>query len=354
MRHKSAASAVSTLLEARNPSTCIAQKHTSVLLQECMEALNLRSNLCYVDGTLGLGGHSEAMLSVLTQLGGGVVVGVDQDTQALALATERLHHLQCPASVRFLPVHANYSELPSQWERLYTQPALGIPERIEGGLLLDLGVSSMQLDEAERGFSFLRSGPLDMRMNASLSTLPTAADIVNTWEESALADCFFLYGEEQFSRSIARAIVHDRQTTPWTDTLALAQLIERVYYSQQKKRQKKQEQKHPATRVFQALRIAVNGELTHLEATLKALPQLMAPQSRVAIMTFHSLEDRLVKQYFKLWCTSFEPSPHYPDEPPARVAIAKAISKKPYLATAEELAVNPRSRSAKLRVIEFL
>ncbi|MFM7389118.1 MAG: 16S rRNA (cytosine(1402)-N(4))-methyltransferase RsmH [Vampirovibrionales bacterium] len=335
----------------------IASLHTSVMLQECLAFLHLSAGRVYVDGTLGLGGHSLAISEVLSTLGGGILIGVDQDPTALALATQRIQEKtradSAATPARFLPIASNYSTLALQWQQLRsTEPSL--PERVNGGLLLDLGVSSMQLDQAERGFSFMRSGPLDMRMNPQDNTLATAAEILNTWDETALADCFFLYGEEQFSRSIARAIVNDRQQAPWKETLPLAQLIERVYRSQQRKRGKKQEGKHPATRVFQALRIAVNGELNHLQALLTSLPSLMASGSRVVILTFHSLEDRLVKQQFKQWATRFTPNPYYPDEPPAQEPIVKLISKKAVLPTPEEIERNPRSRSVKLRVVEFL
>lgn len=324
-----------------------AEKHCSVMLEACLEALNPREGCQYVDATLGMGGHTDALLRRLAALGGGSVLGGDQDAAARGLASLRVAESAALAGNRFELFAGNYSELPNFWLSTHGET------RIDGGLILDLGVSSMQLDEAERGFSFQRNGPLDMRMNPE-AAIPTAADLLNTWSEAELAECFFRYGEENYGYPIARAIVQDRTATPWQETLPLAGLIERVYRSQQRKKGRKQEGKHPATRVFQALRIAVNAELSHLEACLGGLPRIMGSGSRLAILTFHSLEDRIIKQQFKLWTTSHTPCAYFPDETPARTAIAKAITKKPLEASAEELDKNPRSRSAKLRVIEFL
>ncbi len=328
----------------------ISNKHVPVLLPEVLAGLNLHVGKTYVDGTLGLGGHSQALLECLHGLGerSPQWVGVDQDTQALGMAQKRL----APTLDRFDEttrthfVESNYSQIPQ------TLADLGITG-IDGGLLLDLGVSSFQLDTAERGFSFMRSGPLDMRMNPTDETTPTAADLLNTASQEALIRIFEDYGEEKFAFPIAKAIVEDRAHTPWQDTLTLAHLVERIYRLKQKSGRLK-EAKHPATRVFQALRMAVNGELDHLDALLHALPDLMQPQSRVAVITFHSLEDRRVKQQFKPWLQGCICPPQFPICTCESTPLFKAVNRKALEAGHLETERNPRSRSAKLRVYERL
>jgi len=332
------------------PSCDAAKRHAPVLLTECLTGLNIHPDKLYVDGTLGMGGHSEAILNALAAAGATVPqwIGVDQDVNALAMAKQRLapsiesHGSQ--EHIHFL--QANFSEIP---ERL---PVFGI-HQISGGILLDLGVSSYQLDTAARGFSFMRSGPLDMRMEGLESNSPSAADFLNTESMDELVRIFTVYGEERYAFPIAKAIVEDREETPWTDTLALANLSERVYRAKQRGGKAK-ENKHPATRVFQALRMAVNGELEHLESLLNGLPDLMAPESRVAIMTFHSLEDRLVKQTFKAWMRGCECPPIFPICTCGKTTLFKAVNRKPIEASDAEKETNPRSRSAKLRVYERL
>jgi len=328
----------------------ISNKHVPVLLPEVLAGLNLQVGKTYVDGTLGMGGHSQALLEALHDLGeqSPQWVGVDQDTQALAMAQKRL----APTLKRFHKltqmhfVQSNYSQIS---QALADLGIIGI----DGGLLLDLGVSSFQLDTAERGFSFMRSGPLDMRMNPADENAPTAADVLNTASQEALIRIFEEYGEEKFAFPIAKAIVEDRAHTPWQDTLSLAHLVERIYRLKQKSGNAK-EAKHPATRVFQALRIAVNYELDHLETVLNALPNLMRPQSRVAIITFHSLEDRRVKQQFKPWLQGCICPPQFPICTCASTPLFKAVNRKALQACSLEKEENPRSRSAKLRVYERL
>jgi 16S rRNA (cytosine1402-N4)-methyltransferase len=301
--------------------------------------------LLYVDGTLGMGGHSEGLLQCLHRCGAPWQwLGADQDPQALALAQTRLAPLLLPPH-QGTYLHANYSQLLQQ---------LG-PQAITGGLLLDLGVSSFQLDTPERGFSFSHAGPLDMRMNPQ-STAPTAAELLNTMDEATLADWFYTWGEEKLSRPIAKAIVQRRQQAPWQHTAELAALVEAQYKRKGAGRTKEgsREKKHPATRVFQALRVVVNDEFGHLEALLGSLPQLLAPQAKVLFLTFHSLEDRCVKRWFTQAIKGCTCPAWFPTCQCGEVGTFKALVSKPFVATEAELAENPRARSAKLRVYERL
>jgi 16S rRNA (cytosine1402-N4)-methyltransferase len=338
-----------------HPTEATTPSHTPFLLQEVLEALNLKPGLTYVDATLGLGGHALAISQQLHLLAKQsatppktTLLGIDQDAQAIAIANQHLSpkNNQTPSAIHFQSWQGNYSQLKQALQE--TQIPL-----ITGGILLDLGVSSLQLDEATRGFSFLRQGPLDMRMSAE-SDQETAQTLINTWPEKDLAHCFYTYGEERFSHQIAKAICSDRQQTPFTNTTQLAQLIERIYKSQQRHKGIKKEDKHPATRVFQALRIAVNNELTHLEKTLEQLPETLAPQAIVAIITFHSLEDRLVKQWFKQACASCLCPPRWPICQCNQTPTFQPIYKKPLTASPQETNQNPRARSAKLRIYQRL
>ncbi len=336
--------------QVREDLTPIAEKHVPVLLDAVLKGLNLEVGKTYVDGTLGMGGHSQCLLEALHDLGERSPrwVGVDQDARALGMAQERLAPrlagFETKQHTHF--VQSNYSEIP---EKL---PDLGVTG-IDGGLLLDLGVSSYQLDTADRGFSFMRSGPLDMRMNGTDDEIPTAGDILNTASFEELCRIFEIYGEEKYAFPIAKAIVADRDESPWQDTLDLAKLVERIYRLKQKSGKAK-EAKHPATRVFQALRMAVNGELEHLESTLNTLPTLMQAGSRVAIITFHSLEDRLVKQTFKPWLDGCICPPQFPICTCGKTPSFKTVNRKPLEASEAEKEANPRSRSAKLRVYSRL
>jgi 16S rRNA (cytosine1402-N4)-methyltransferase len=288
-----------------------------VLLDEVVSALSPKDGARILDGTLGAGGHSAALLEKAGPRGR--LLGLDRDPQALEIARARLDE-------RATLEQASFDEAPEVARRLGLGPF--------DAILLDLGVSSMQLDRPERGFTFQREGPLDMRMDPRNEV--TAATIVNEAEEEELADLIWRLGEERFSRRIAREIVRARLSGPIVTTRALADIIERVVPSPRPKKGKKKPI-HPATRTFQALRIAVNEELSRLERALPALLGLLAPGGRLAVISFHSLEDRPVKQTFRAWREE------------GRVL---AVTKKPIVAGDAEIERNPRARSAKLRVIE--
>lgn len=289
-----------------------------VLLAEVLASLPTRPDGVYVDGTLGGGGHARALLEHLGPRG--LLVGVDQDPEALA-ACEPLAQ-EFPG--RLKRVGGSFGDLYSLLRREGIGPV--------DGILLDLGVSSRQLDAAGKGFSFLRDGPLDMRMDPASS--PTAAHLVNELEEEALASIFWELGEESRSRRVARAIVEARRRRPLETTAELAHVVERALG--------RQSGKHPATRVFQALRIAVNRELEALDAFLESVEQVLAPGGRVAVISYHSLEDRRVKQAFR-----------------AADARRKAdgnglllVTRKAVKPGRDEVVTNPRARSAKLRIAE--
>lgn len=301
--------------------------HRPVLLDETIAALDPRPDGIYLDGTAGGGGHSFAIASRLTT---GRLVSLDRDPDAIAEAGARLAGL--PATV----VQSNFTEM----DRVLA--SLGI-DGVDG-ILLDIGVSSHQLDTAERGFSYHADAPLDMRMSQSGTT---AADLVNTLSEQELTKIFFEYGEEKYSRPIARAIVRERAAAPILTTLQLADIIRDAVPAAARR------DGHPARRVFQALRIAVNGELDCLSAALDTAFDCLKDGGRLAVITFHSLEDRIVKQRFaslRQGCTC-------PRDFPVCVCgktPAAAPVGKPAEASPAELAENPRSRSAKLRCIERL
>jgi len=296
--------------------------HAPVLLNEVLIALQPYSGGVYIDGTVGAGGHAAAILSQAQPEGR--LFGLDQDPMALALARQQL----APFGTQVTLIHANFEQL----------GRLALPQ--VDGILLDIGVSSMQLDQNERGFSFQTDGPLDMRMNTT--TGETAADLVNTLPEDELANLIYQYGEEPRSRRIAKAIV---QARPIERTLPLAQLIAKVKpgYSRI----------HPATQTFQALRIAVNDELGVLARVLPQAIALLKPSGRLAVITFHSLEDRIVKQFFKQESTDCLCPTEQPFCTCQHHATLRLITKKPITAAESEIAVNPRARSAKLRVAEL-
>lgn len=303
--------------------------HLPVMLDEVLAALDIQPAGVYVDATFGRGGHSGA---ILERLGSeGRLIALDRDPAAVAEAQSRF-----AADPRFSIVHSAFSGL-----RTALEP-LGVWGRVNG-LLLDLGVSSPQLDEAERGFSFMRDGPLDMRMDPT--TGESAAELLAHIDEAQLADILWRLGEERFSRQIARAIVAVRGETPITRTGALAELIAKVVF-------KREPGKHPATRSFQALRLWVNQELAELDAVLPQAKEALAIGGRLAVISFHSLEDRRVKQFLR-----GEQLPELPPEiplmqepPPAQWRTQGRAIK----ASATEIAHNPRSRSAVLRVAERL
>jgi 16S rRNA (cytosine1402-N4)-methyltransferase len=302
--------------------------HVPVLLDAVLENLLIHPLERVIDGTLGAGGHTAALLDG----GAAEVLGLDVDPMALEIARANL--ASYGDRVHF--AHASYLQM--------TQEAAKIGWRSVDAILLDLGVSSMQLDTAERGFAFRNEGPLDMRFDAGGSR-PTAADLVNTLDERELADLFFRYGEERDSRRIARAVVHER---PFMTTSSLAAVIERAA-------PRRHDQKiHPATRVFQALRIAVNDELGVVESVLPRAINLLRPGGRLAVISFHSLEDRVVKDAFRLASTDCICPPKTPICVCDHHASIRLVNRKPLIADEAEIALNPRSRSAKLRVVEKL
>lgn len=303
-----------------------AYPHTPVLLEAILAALPERTERI-IDGTLGAGGHSTALLAHRTDAN---LIGFDVDADALAIARPRLSVYGDRARIE----HLSYQEMP----RIVAAMGWDGVDFI----LLDLGVSSMQVDRAERGFSFAKDGPLDMRFDQNAPVM-TAADYVNKCDADDLADIFFEYGEERFSRRIARAIVRNR---PLHTTATLADVVAGAVP------RSKQGRIHPATRVFQALRIAVNSELNRLTATLPAMIDLLRTGGRLAIISFHSLEDRAVKRHFRDASTEVKSPPGMMLE--ERSAVVRLVTRKPITATEAEIAANPRSRSAKLRIVEKL
>ncbi len=307
--------------------------HVSVLLPECIEGLDIKPDGIYVDGTTGGGGHSLEIVKRLTN--GGRLIAIDRDTDALAAAAERLKEY----SDRVTFVHSNYSEVENVLN------SLGIDEI--DGILMDLGVSSYQLDTAERGFSYMQDARLDMRMNRDDEK--SAYEVVNEYSEDELKRIIFEYGEEKFAKNIAANIVKKRAEAPIETTLELAELIKSSM-----PKAAREGGHHPAKRTFQAIRIEVNEELSLIPPTIEAAVRKLKVGGRIAIITFHSLEDRLVKQKYAALATGCT----CPKEFPICVCNNKpkvaAVNKKPISASEGELEVNPRSRSAKLRVAEKL
>jgi 16S rRNA (cytosine1402-N4)-methyltransferase len=300
--------------------------HVSVLLEEVLDLLRPAPGGRFLDGTVGGAGHAAALLEKVGSEG--FLYGIDQDPAALAVAEERLARWGSNFELR----QGNFADVLPEWNL----PPLN-------GILLDLGVSSHQLDTAERGFSFRLEGPLDMRMGDSG---PSAADLVNTLPERELVDILFRYGEERHSRAIVRALLKRREEKPFRTTRELAEVIERMVPAH------KAGGIHPATRTFQALRIAVNRELEVLEQVLPAAISKLAPGGRLAVISFHSLEDRIVKTVFRDMAKSCVCPPKLPICVCGTVPTVKVITPKPREASEAEIRVNPRSRSAKLRVAE--
>jgi 16S rRNA (cytosine1402-N4)-methyltransferase len=301
--------------------------HLPVFPAEIGEWMAAGPDKLIIDGTLGGGGHSEIFLKA-----GARVLGVDRDPEALAHARARL---------------AVYGERFSTWEgnfsRIQEIPSIQSGERADG-LLMDLGVSSRQLDSAARGFSFMREGPLDMRMGPSSPR--TAADIVNQWSEADIVRILFEYGEESSARRIAGAIVKQRATKPFVTTLDLANCIDKAIG--------RHGRTHPATKTFQAIRMAVNEELESLATALAAVPSVLKPGGRLLIITFHSLEDRMVKRFLKHRSTEYLDEPGWPEPRPNPDYQFRLLARKAIAPTAEETSLNPRARSAKLRVAQLL
>ena len=307
--------------------------HKSVLLEECMTALAIRPSGIYVDGTAGGAGHSSEIASRLGE--GGRLIALDQDETAVAVATERLSRFGARASV----VRSNFCELDAVCKTLEI-------ERIDG-LLLDLGVSSYQLDTAERGFSYQADAPLDMRMD--IRNPITARTVVNEYSEDRIRKILFEYGEERFSSRIAANIIREREKAPIETTGELVEIIKRSIPAAAR-----DGGHHPAKRSFQALRIEVNAELDVIAPAIRSAVRLLNPGGRIAIITFHSLEDRIVKQTFASLAEGCTCPKNFPVCVCGKRPEVKVISRKPILPSKEELEENPRSRSAKLRVAEKL
>lgn len=305
--------------------------HTPVLLKECIELLDIKAGGVYIDGTLGMGGHSEAILKRLGP--GGRLAALDRDPSAVERAGKRLSSY----GARFTAVHANFRDLDKVMKELGIEKA--------DGMLFDLGVSSPQLDEAERGFSYMSDAPLDMRMDNSGGT--DAAFIINRWPEKELARIFREYGEERYASRAAAAVVRARESGEIKSTLELAEIIRGAMPPAALR-----EKQHPAKRCFQAVRIAVNDELSAISEMMEKAPDLLRPGGRLAVISFHSLEDRIVKNAIQ----SREHGCTCPREAPVCtcgfVQSLRSVTRRPVTAGAEELADNPRSRSAKLRVAE--
>ena len=311
-------------------------KHRSVLLEEVLEGLCIRPDGIYIDGTLGGGGHSYEIASRLTR--GGHLIGIDQDEEALAAAGERL----APFGDRVSFVHDNYENMQNAVRAFFED---GITEGRINGILLDLGVSSYQLDNPERGFSYRADAPLDMRMDRS--TEVSARDIVNEYSAQELTRILRDYGEERMAARIAANIVRAREEAPLETTGQLVQIIERSI--PMKMREKGG---NPCKRPFQAIRIACNRELEVLEDSLDTMIDLLAPGGRLCIITFHSLEDRIVKNAFRRNENPCICPPEFPVCVCGRVSKGKVVTRKPILPGKEELAENRRSASAKLRIFE--
>ena len=306
--------------------------HVSVLLDECIEGLNIKPNGIYVDGTLGGAGHSSQIAARLTT---GLLIGIDRDTVALKAAGERL----APYSDRVKLVHSNFCEIKQVLEDL----------GIDGvdGILLDLGVSSPQLDDGERGFSYMADAPLDMRMNRQDAL--NAYTVVNTWPQEELKRILYDYGEERYAPQIAGAICRRRAEKPIETTLELVDVIRSAMPPAALR-----EKQHPAKRSFQAIRIAVNDELGSVEKVMRDAIPCLNPGGRLAIITFHSLEDRIVKSGMNAASKGCTCPPNFPVCVCGKKPKVKLISKKPITSTQQELDRNPRARSAKLRVCEKL
>lgn len=307
-------------------------KHCPVLLEECIRGLNIRPEGVYVDGTLGRAGHSREIARRLTT---GRLVCIDRDQAALDAARERLAEWMDRVTL----VHSNFARIPEVLDEL------GIPG--VDGVLLDLGVSSPQLDDASRGFSYQHDAPLDMRMD---QTQPlTAAVVVNEWPEEELRWIFARYGEERYARQVAAAILRRREQRPIGTTLELVDVIRSAMPAAALR-----EKQHPAKRVFQAVRIAVNDELSACAQVVDAVIPRLNPGGRLCIITFHSLEDRLVKNGFQSWARGCTCPPEFPVCVCGKQPTVKLCPRKPILPSRREVEENPRARSAKLRIAEKL
>ena len=307
-------------------------KHTPIMLKEVIENLCIKPNGIYFDGTLGGAGHSS---EILRQIDSGLLIGCDKDQEALDVSKIRLNEINS----HFVLVHDDYKN--------YKQILSSLNIEKVDGILLDLGVSSYQLDNEERGFSYRFDAPLDMRMDRSKNF--SAKDVVNTYSQKELERIFFLYGEEPFSKQIAKNIVLEREQKPIETTFELVEIVkkslpEKVLRSKG----------HPARRIFQAIRIEVNGELKDLEQSVCDMIESLSSGGRIAIITFHSLEDRIVKNVFKLYSTDCICPKQIPVCICGHKASIKLVNKKPLEASKQEQQQNPRSECAKLRIAEKL
>ena len=304
--------------------------HKPVLLDECLDALAIRPDGIYVDGTLGRAGHS---LEILRRLTTGRLIGIDRDLTAIEAAKERLAEF----GDRVTLVHSNFSEVGSVLEQL----------GVEGvdGMLFDLGVSSPQLDEAHRGFSYMQDAPLDMRMDSTAAL--DAHEVVNTWSGDELKRILRDYGEERYAAQIARAIVRAREQKEIETTLELVDIIRSAMPAAALR-----EKQHPAKRSFQAIRIAVNGELDALPPMLQSATKMLRPGGRLAVITFHSLEDRIIKQTMRELATGCTCPSSFPVCVCGNKPKLELVSRKPIVSGEAELEENPRARSAKLRVAQ--
>ena len=306
--------------------------HVSVLLHECIENLNIRPDGIYVDGTLGMGGHSEQIAARLTT---GKLIGIDRDETAIERAGARL----APFGDRVQLVHGNFRDAAAILDRL------GI-DAVDG-MLFDLGVSSPQLDESERGFSYMHDAPLDMRMDATEGL--SAWNVVNEWPEGELKRILYEYGEERYAPRIAGAIVRARAQQPIATTMELVDVIRSAMPGAALR-----EKQHPAKRSFQAIRIAVNDELGAVSRVMRDAVACLRPGGRLAVITFHSLEDRIVKNAMAEAAKGCTCPPNFPVCVCGNKPKIEILTKKPIIATREEVEENSRSRSAKLRVAEKL
>ena len=306
-------------------------KHISVLADQCIENLNIDPSGVYVDGTLGGGGHSSLICEHLSEEG--TLIGIDRDSDALEAASERLKDFKC----KKIFVKSNYSDIKNVLKEL------DIPG-IDGALL-DLGVSSFQLDNEERGFSYMKDAPLDMRMNQD--DLFTAKDVVNKYSERELTNVIEDYGEERWAKRIAKFIVERRREKPLETTGELVDTIKAAV-----PKAVRRDGPHPAKRTFQAIRIEVNDELGHLQRAVEDFCDVLNPHGRLCIISFHSLEDRIVKARFKHRIDPCTCPPEFPVCVCGKKPDIKKVTGKPILPSEEELQANPRSRSAKLRVCE--
>ena len=313
--------------------------HVTVLLEEAVDGLNVRPDGIYVDCTLGGAGHSERIAARLGE--GGRLIAFDRDEAAIEHARARL----APYGDRVTLIRSNFRHLTEKLLEAGVPARDGVPK--VDGILFDLGVSSPQLDEAERGFGYRHDAPLDMRMDRSQEL--TAADIVNGWDERAIADILDRYGEERFARRIAKAIVEARRRRPIATTGELAEIVKEAIPAAARRTGG-----HPARRSFQALRIAVNDELGAEEEALHQAVACLNPGGRVAVITFHSLEDRICKRVFAQYAGTCTCPPDFPMCVCGARGVLRPVNRKPIEPGADEIAANPRARSAKLRIAEKL